>query len=201
MTRLKMGLKAKHSAMKGPSWRLKEKHAAMRGEIEARLAHFEAVGRRRGRTLFEELSFCILTPQSKAFTCDEAVRELRVSGLLFKGSVGEIARVLARKTRFHNNKAKYLVLAREKFGADGFAGLERLTFEGDEKEARQALLRSVKGIGWKEASHYLRNVGRGRSIAILDRHILKNLARHKAIRTLPKSLTPKIYLGIEKRMY
>lgn len=179
---------------------LKSKHRKMRKEIEARLLHFEKVGRSAPRVLFEELSFCILTPQSKAFSCDEAIRELKGSGLLLGGNAGQIAKVLSKKTRFHNNKAKYLVEARGKFSEGGFRRLASLTFEGNEREARAALLGEVRGIGWKEASHYLRNVGRGKSIAILDRHILRNLARHKAIAAVPTSLTPKKYLEIEEAM-
>jgi N-glycosylase/DNA lyase len=176
------------------------KYRDRKGEIESRLSHFESVGKRGGKALFEELSFCILTPQSKAFSCDDAIREMKQKNLLHNGSVGEIRRILAKKTRFHNKKADYLVLAREKFSGSGFASLGLATFSGSEPEARATLIKSVKGIGLKEASHYLRNVGRGRTIAILDRHILKNLKKHGAIVRLPKSLTPNRYLSIEKKM-
>jgi N-glycosylase/DNA lyase len=56
---------------------------------------------------------------------------------------------------------------------------------------------NVKGMGWKEASHFLRNIGY-RDLAILDRHILRNLKLHGVIRSYPASLTPKRYLAIEK---
>lgn len=45
-------------------------------------------------------------------------------------------------------------------------------------------------------SHFLRNIGK-RDLAILDRHILKNLKNLKAIDELPKALTKKKYLEIE----
>lgn len=186
--------------MKKATPELKAKHSARKKEIEERLAHFKTVGKKGGRTLFEELCFCILTPQSKAFSCDEAIRELKGSGMLFGGDVADIRAVLSKKTRFHNKKAEYLVMARERFGKDGFASLEAITFCSDERTAREAILEAVKGIGWKEASHYLRNVGRGKEVAILDRHILKNLKRHGAISEVPESLTPKRYLAIEKKM-
>lgn len=176
------------------------KYARKRREIEARLEHFEAVGRKGGRTLFEELCFCLLTPQSKARSCDAAIHELKEKKLLFGGSGQEIAAVLAKRTRFHNNKAKYLVEARKKFEADGFAALPHATFSGSERAAREYFLRNVKGLGLKEASHYLRNVGRGKTLAILDRHILKNLVECGAISHVPASLTEKRYLEIEKEM-
>ena len=180
--------------------KLLSKYRTRKPEIGRRLLHFDSVGRKGGRALFSELAFCILTPQSKAFSCDEAIGELEQRGLLFGGSEAQIGAVLSKKTRFHNKKAEYLVLAREKFVGNGFRALEEITFGGTEQHARAVLLKTVKGIGWKEASHYLRNVGRGKEIAILDRHILKNLVRYGAIGGLPKSLTPKKYLEIECRM-
>lgn len=179
---------------------LLRKYARRKGEIRRRLLHFGSVGKKGGRALFEELAFCLLTPQSKAFSCDEAIQELKEKGLLFEGDMPSIRSVLSKKTRFHNKKAEYLVAAREKFSKDAFRSLQALTFSGTESNARQLLLKEVRGIGWKEASHYLRNVGRGNGIAILDRHILKNLVKHRAIGALPKSLTPKRYLEIEKKM-
>jgi N-glycosylase/DNA lyase len=71
---------------------------------------------------------------------------------------------------------------------------------GDAKTTRAWLVREVDGLGWKEASHFLRNIGRGDDLAILDRHILRNLQRHGVIRRMPGSLTPKRYLQIENRM-
>src|SRR5436309_15772386 len=62
------------------------------------------------------------------------------------------------------------------------------------------LVREVHGLGLKEASHFLRNTGRGEDLAILDRHILRNLIRHGVLRRLPRTLTPKRYLDIEGRI-
>ena len=68
----------------------------------------------------------------------------------------------------------------------------------DGRDLRAWLVREVKGLGWKEASHFLRNIG-FRDLAILDRHILRNLRRHGVIRTIPASLPEKRYLAIEGR--
>ena len=176
------------------------KYARKRYEIAARLAHFEQVGKKGGRTLFEELCFCLLTPQSKARLCDAAICELKEKKLLFDGDAAAIAKVLSTKTRFHNNKARYLVEARKKFEANDFALLAHATFSGTERHAREYFLKNVKGLGLKEASHYLRNVGRGSMLAILDRHILKNLVKCGAIKRVPASITEKHYLEIEEKM-
>ena len=176
------------------------KYARSRRDIAARLSHFESVGKKGGRALFEELCFCLLTPQSKARSCDAAISELKEKKLLFSGNAAAIAKVLSTKTRFHNNKAKYLVEAREKFLGNDFALLSHITFSGTERNAREYFLKEVKGLGMKEASHYLRNVGRGSTLAILDRHILKNLVKCGAIGKVPASLTEKRYLEIEREM-
>jgi len=66
------------------------------------------------------------------------------------------------------------------------------------KVKREFLVRNVKGLGYKEASHFLRNTGH-RDLAILDRHILKNLAKLKVIKEVPNSLGASKYLEIEDR--
>ena len=66
---------------------------------------------------------------------------------------------------------------------------------------REWLVENIKGYGYKEASHFLRNVGLGSDIAILDRHILKNLKRYGVIDKIPPSLgNRKIYMDIEEKM-
>jgi len=46
---------------------------------------------------------------------------------------------------------------------------------------REFLVKEVKGVGYKESSHYLRNIGY-RNLAILDRHILNNLKNLNVIK-------------------
>lgn len=65
---------------------------------------------------------------------------------------------------------------------------------------REWLAKSIKGLGLKEASHFLRNVGLGDNLAILDRHILRNLKKYKVIKEIPESLSKKLYYEIEKKM-
>ena len=66
---------------------------------------------------------------------------------------------------------------------------------------RDWLVQNIKGFGYKEASHFLRNIGLGRNIAILDRHILKNLKRYGVITKIPASVgSRKVYMDIEDKM-
>jgi len=96
--------------------------------------------------------------------------------------------------RFHNQKAKRLLLLRENwFEIDKLiqSGLENI-------QKRNWLAENVLGIGMKEASHFLRNIGY-RDLAILDRHILKHLLNCDVISEIPKTISKKKYLEIEQK--
>lgn len=180
---------------------LRAEYARKRDAIGARLQNFRLVGSLPDERLFEELCFCILAAQTKARVADSAVRALLDVGLLWFGSERRIASFLRHRTRFHNHKARFIVEARERF----FSG-ERPTLRPTmvsfrtSKDARAWLVREVDGLGLKEASHFLRNTGRGEDLAILDRHVLRNLIRHGVLRRLPRTLIAKRYLEIETRM-
>ena len=166
-----------------------------RGEaIRNRLEEFSRV---RASEYFYELVYCILTPQSSAANATKAVEKLRKMNFL-EGEVNPEA-ILYQKDayiRFHRTKARLLLDLKRNFPqilaalSDGKPGTD----------LREWLVRNVKGLGYKEASHFLRNVG-VRDLAILDRHILRNLKKFGAIRSLPKSLTRKQYLRIEKQFH
>jgi N-glycosylase/DNA lyase len=57
----------------------------------------------------------------------------------------------------------------------------------------------VRGIGYKEASHYLRNVG-FRGYAILDKHILARLAEFSVIESSKPPSSKKKYVALEEKM-
>ena len=175
--------------------------AAKEAAIRSRLADFRAVGRRHDKALFEELCFALLAIQSSARSSDAAVRALAKEGLLWTAGPEDIAHFLRHRTRFHNHKAAYIVRARERFFPEGRPVL-KVTLDrfSDSEAARDWLVAEVDGLGLKEASHFLRNIGRGEELAILDRHILRNLLRHRVIGRMPKSLTPKRYRDIEARV-
>ncbi len=150
--------------------------------------------------IFAEMSFCLLTPQSKAKVCWKAVENLMSSGVLFTGTPDEILPFL-KGVRFPDRKAVYIVEARKMFTKDGVLKIRDFISRFDETfELRNWLVENVKGLGYKESSHFLRNIGKGGDLAILDRHILKNLKLLNVIDEIPKSLTAKRYLDIESKM-
>jgi len=158
---------------------LKKKYSQRKIEIKTRLKEFSKV---KNDDIFYELCFCLLTPQSNAKKCDKAVQLLKNKDFLNK-SINPV-KYLKKNTRFHNNKAKYLLEMKKKF-----PNLEM---------KREFLVKNIKGLGLKEASHFLRNIGY-RNLAILDRHILKNLHKYNVIDEIPKSLTSKKYFEIEEK--
>ncbi len=184
-----------------PLSELIEKYNRLKPKIEKRLAEFSKIKTSRDEDIYAELAFCMLTPQSPARRCWNAVKEIQEKGLLFSDDVDSIKNILKTKVRFHNTKAKYVVENKKVFYVDGKLAIkDKLSQSNNIDDIRSWLIKNVKGFGWKESSHFLRNVGYYDDIAILDRHILWNLRRYRIIDELPKSLTPKKYLEIEEKM-
>ena len=105
------------------------------------------------------------------------------------------------RERFKYKKSKYLVYAREKFSEDGKLVIRSALGKNiNTFKKREWLVNNIKGIGYKEASHFLRNIGFGSDIAILDRHILRTLKSIKVIDEISESLSKKKYLTIEEKM-
>jgi len=169
-------------------------------EIKKRLFEFKEKWHEPEEKIFAELAFCLCTPQSKAKTCDAAVQELVKNKKLFSASPKEISKTLSSKVRFHNNKAGYIAEARKKLMPEIKEKLMSLDIYNDIPKAREWLVANIKGLGLKEASHFLRNIGFFENIAILDRHILKNLKKYGAIKQIPKTVSKKKYFAIEKKM-
>lgn len=152
------------------------------------------------KEVFAEVAFCILTPQSKAKNAWQAITNLVNNGLLFDGQSEEIAEYL-NIVRFKNNKSRYLVELRELMTVDGKLQPKKILSEkGNTLEKREWIFKNIKGMGMKEANHVLRNLGFGDEIAILDRHILRNLVQLNIINEIPKSITEKKYYEIEEKM-
>ena len=170
-------------------------------EILQRLKEFKNVWLKGGNNeVFEELAFCILTPQSKAKVCYRAIERLKRKGLLLKGSTEEIRKEI-RDVRFKNKKSAYLVRARNFFSKNEKIFIKPILSQfKDIHECREWLVKNITGFGHKEASHFLRNIGFGESIAILDRHIMRNLIDIGIIEEVPNSLSGSKYKDIEKKM-
>ena len=159
--------------------------------MKRRLEYFERVYKRKNdKRLFAELAFCICTPQTKARSGAAAIIDLYNHNLLFKGSEESIANILIKHVRFHNMKARNIVLARKLYFPKEKFILREIKNDSI-VSLRNELAKEVKGYGLKEASHFLRNIGFGQKIAILDRHIMRVMSK---LDILPESMTPKTSL-------
>ncbi|HLL15161.1 MAG TPA: N-glycosylase/DNA lyase [Pyrinomonadaceae bacterium] len=181
--------------------RIRETHAARAVDIRRRLAEFRDVWRQGSdERLWEELVFCIFTAGASARMGLRSVEAVRA--LLAAGGREELADALGGVHRYPNSRSGYIVVTRDYLRADcGMRLRERL--EGfDDPLARRDWLareRGIKGLGYKEASHYLRNVG-FRGYAILDKHILRSLAELGMIESATPPTTRARYLVIEESL-
>ena len=108
--------------------------------------------------------------------------------ILLKGTKQEINKEL-QKVRFKNKKTEYIFEARNKFFGENNSIYSNIKKMNDPLELREYLVKNVKGIGWKEASHFLRNIGLGSNLAILDIHIIRNLIELGVLIEYPKNLS------------
>ena len=173
--------------------------------IKNRLKEFEKLGNSK-QTLFDFYPFLNLkiraTIRSELAFCISTANSSAVSGLYFQKQlekfdfnrieVEKIETLLKQAgVRFYSKKAIYISKALLNFEI-----VER-ALNIEDKKAREILVSSIKGLGYKEASHFLRNIGR-KNIAIIDRHVLRWMREKGLIDNIPKNLNKKNYLQLER---
>jgi len=169
--------------------RLKNDHTVA-DVVNERMRTFGENYGKESKHWFSELCFCILTANSSAKLGIKIQERVGVEGFLNfpLESLKEILK--GEGHRFYRKRAEFIDEVRR------FDIKRIVTSFEDERDAREWLVENVKGIGYKEASHFLRNIGYG-NVAILDRHILRLMRKHQLIEDIPKSLTRKRYLALE----
>lgn len=178
---------------------LKKLYRKKKAGIDSRLNEFRKTGNSSQKRIFAEMCFCILTPQSRAVTADSSIKQLVSKKILYEGTKLQIRRYL-KGVRFPNNKAGYIIKTRKEFTIDGKLIIKEILDGESIINIRETLMKKVTGYGLKEASHFLRNIGLGSDIAILDRHIQKELKKYNVIKVIPDVLTRKKYIYIEEEM-
>ncbi len=178
---------------------LKALYRSKRREIADRLGDFREILDGDERTVFAELAYCICTASAKAASADAAIRRLAATGILYKGRARQIGPYL-RGVRFWRKKSVFIESARRSFTERGRIVIKKRLIKRDPVILRDELVWTAKGLGYKEASHFLRNVGLGEELAILDRHTLRCLNDFGVIEEMPGSLTRRRYLSIEEKM-
>ncbi|MCK5451397.1 MAG: N-glycosylase/DNA lyase [Candidatus Omnitrophica bacterium] len=178
---------------------LKKKYFEKRNIIRKRLKEFNVMGGETDKRIFSELCFCICTPQAKAVNCANAVLFLDKNDILYKGDKKQIRSGL-KGVRFPNNKAGYIVETRRLFSDGEKIKIKNRIDPKNIQKTRQWFAENVKGIGYKEASHFLRNIGLGQDLAILDVHVLRNMIKYEVINDIPKNMSKKRYLELENKL-
>ncbi|MGB9748476.1 MAG: N-glycosylase/DNA lyase [Candidatus Woesearchaeota archaeon] len=173
------------------------KKTSIKKKINSRIREFEDILRKRNyNKIMSELFFCILTAN---FNAERSIKIQNTIGDDFlKLRDYELAsRLKDCGHRFPNTRANFICNARErkKEIIEKIKSINENHGEHEEHEIREWLVKNIKGIGYKEASHFLRNIG-FKNLAIIDFHIVDILERHKIIKR-PKNLGKKNYLKIE----
>ncbi|MFH0979258.1 MAG: N-glycosylase/DNA lyase [Candidatus Woesearchaeota archaeon] len=170
-------------------------HGPVGTQVEKRLRQFKSFDKKAPKEWFSELCFCLLTANSKAKTSLAIQADLGANGFCSASAADVKKCIVKHKHRFHNNKTAFIVGARNHLDIkDKISAL----LKSSEDQARVWLVKNIKGLGYKEASHFLRNTG-CTDLAIVDRHIINVLVEYGLI-TRPKTVTKRVYLVIEKKL-
>ncbi|MFX1563249.1 MAG: N-glycosylase/DNA lyase [Promethearchaeota archaeon] len=169
------------------------KNSEVKTLVDARLKEFKEISNSSSNEIFKELCFCILTANFNAERSIEIQKELGDKFLTAPKS--DLARRLKELGhRFPDARARYIVDARKY--KNSLKDIVKTFHNGN--GLREWIVKNVKGIGYKEASHFLRNIGYT-DFAVIDFHILDALTRHNIIEK-PTVLTRRKYLEIEESL-
>jgi len=151
--------------------------------------------------IFEELCFCIFTANTSAEMGLKAVDAVR--DLLMNGTAEEMTKNLEGIYRFNVLRPQYIIHTHDYLKNElNFKLKEKIeSLKDNAEELRNffAFNPGIKGLAYKEASHFLRNIG-FKGYAILDKHILNSLIEFNVIDEIKTPVSAKLYQEIEKKM-
>jgi len=181
--------------------KIKAVHRERAEEIRNRLTEFKAVRDEKNADRFwEEMVYCFFTGGCSA---KMGLRSVEASRPLLKdGTAEQLANVLSGVHRYPNARARYIVNSRDFLRSDCDMKLPERLAGFDDDNARRDWLASekgIKGLGYKEASHFLRNIGY-MGHAILDKHVLRCLAELKIIDDPKPPSNRARYLSVEQQV-
>jgi N-glycosylase/DNA lyase len=158
--------------------------------VTEKIKGFEAMKHKNNDQWFSELCFCILTAGASA---EKGIKTQQAVGNGFihfhKKNLEQTLKTLG--CRFHN-RAAYMVYNRK------FAAIKDIVSSfKNPMDARKWMVDNLQGIGYKEASHFLRNVGY-LNLAILDRHILRVMYANGLTDHIPPSISRQRYIELEQ---
>lgn len=185
---------------------VKKQYRKQKEQIRERVKEFKGLEDADEERIFQELVFVILTSQTEAEKAWNATQKLREKGLLLDGSEHDIAEVLAEEgIQYADDKAGYIVENRSFLSQptleDPEAGLklsEKL--DKDPEKARKWIVGNIKGLSWKGASHFLRNIGRGEDFAIISSHIVGKMHQLGLVEEPELAKNEEEYLEYERKL-
>lgn len=176
-------------------------HNERRSEIKARLAEFAEIGRSgTDEDLFAEMVFCFFTGGCSARMGISSLAAVR--SILMSADRDGLTQALLGSHRYPNARSGYIVHSRDFLQNTHGMELRNLLESfatGDERRDWLVREKGIKGLGYKEASHYLRNIGY-KGYAILDKHVLNCLAELKIIDEAKPPNTRSRYLTVEGKL-
>jgi len=160
--------------------------------IDNRIREFKKINKNSNEELFSEMCFCILTANYNA------EKTIKIQNEIGNSFCEDSKDALCEKLkeyghRFPNARADYIMCSRIYKN-----NLSNLVNNNNYKIIREWIVKNIKGLGLKEASHFLRNIGFD-DYAIIDFHIIDLLVKYGIIKR-PKSLTKNKYLEIEETL-
>ena len=157
--------------------------------VSNRIQEFKNINKKSNDELFSELCFCILTAN---FNAEKTIRiQNEISRSFSLDSKKDLSNKLKKfGHRFPNTRANYILESRKHKDK-----LNAVVNNNSKNIKREWLVKNIKGLGYKEASHFLRNIGFD-DYAIIDFHIIDILVDNKLIEK-PKCITKMRYLEIE----
>ncbi len=193
-------------------------------EIEARYQDDKRWSDHTENQLWFELVSCILGSRTCFETAQTCASHISQKGLLdFSTILGnpeeserELAYELSRpifpsshrnqgcRYRYPRSRSNYIVRTAIAVYRDSSTGLrDVLNDHPDEREAREVIKEKAIGVGFKQASLFLRNVSHSKDLAILDSHVLRYMGLLRLIENDPRELnlsSRRVYMNLERAL-
>lgn len=179
---------------------LRSSYEAKKPLIDERMSEFAEVYSQGDEAIFLELCFCIFTAGASArmgLSCIEAIKDV-----VLTATAEGLEACLVGKHRYPRARAGYIIHTRDYLQQEWDLQMRKLMESFQDKLELRAFFatsKGIKGIGYKEASHFLRNIGL-KGYAILDKHILRSLHEFGIIDSPNPPTSGKKYLEIEVKL-
>jgi len=166
---------------------LKKSHLKTR--IDKRILEFKHIDKTSNDAIFQELCFCILTAN---YTAEKTIEIQKNIGTCFLNPSQQTVSLKLKECgyRFPNIRAEYICSS-----VHHKQNLSEILSSYTGEKLREWFVTHIKGLGYKESSHFLRNIGFD-DYAIIDFHIVDLLVNFNYI-SRPKTMTKKTYITIE----